>query len=117
MKIIIRTRGLELPESDYDFVRRRIRFALGRFSPRIRDVTVRFTDINGPRGGVDTHCSVVMNVDQIGVVRAEDTALSLHQAISSAADRGARALARAFHRVKKTTRHALPPRLPLPLGA
>lgn len=117
MKIIVRTRSLELPENDYDFIRRRIHFALGRFSPRIRHVTVRVTDINGPRGGLDTHCSIAVTLDQIGVVRAEDTAVSLHQAVSCAADRGARAVARAFHRIKKTARTALPPRSLLRLGA
>ncbi|WP_434043341.1 MULTISPECIES: hypothetical protein [Sorangium] len=31
---------------------------LGRFAPRIERLTVRFTDVNGPRGGVDVACDV-----------------------------------------------------------
>ena len=36
--------------------RRRLEFALGRFSARVRSLTVRLADLNAPRGGVDKHC-------------------------------------------------------------
>ena len=37
---------------------RRLTFALRRFSQRIRRVTVRLVDENGPRRGVDARCSM-----------------------------------------------------------
>ncbi len=41
-----------------EHVRRTLGTKLGKFAPRIQRLTVRFTDINGPRGGVDTDCDV-----------------------------------------------------------
>ncbi len=38
--------------------RRRAGFALDRFAERIRNVSLRFEDVNGPRGGVDKRCTV-----------------------------------------------------------
>ncbi|WP_438016071.1 hypothetical protein WMF18_35285 [Sorangium sp. So ce315] len=39
-------------------VRQSLGAKLGRFAPRIERLTVRFTDVNGPRGGVDVACDV-----------------------------------------------------------
>ena len=37
---------------------RRLTFAVGRFRHRIRRITVRLVDQNGPRRGVDSRCSI-----------------------------------------------------------
>jgi hypothetical protein len=42
----------------------RLSFALRRFQHRVRHVTVRLVDLNGPRRGVDSRCS--MMVDFVG---------------------------------------------------
>ena len=49
---------LEMRGVNYDLddvlkghIERRLRFALGRFAARIGRLTVRLTDVNGPRGG------------------------------------------------------------------
>jgi hypothetical protein len=39
-------------------VRRSLGAKLGKFAPHIQRLTVRFTDVNGPRGGVDIDCDV-----------------------------------------------------------
>lgn len=53
MQLDIRGRSLPLTPALDAYVERRMRFALGRFEPRMRRVTVRVGDENGPRGGVD----------------------------------------------------------------
>jgi ribosome-associated translation inhibitor RaiA len=35
-----------------------LRFAVGEFEGQVRDIAVRITDRNGPRGGVDKTCIV-----------------------------------------------------------
>ncbi len=52
---------------------RRVRFALSRFGTAIQIITVRITDINGPKGGVDTRCvvSVKLASGREVVVRGE----------------------------------------------
>lgn len=42
-----------------DHAEKRVAFALRRFQDQIRDVRLRFIDINGPRRGVDARCLVI----------------------------------------------------------
>ena len=45
-----------------EYAERRLSFALRRFADQVQDVTVRLVDVNGPRGGVDTRCSITSNL-------------------------------------------------------
>lgn len=54
-----------------DHVERRLRFALSRFSGRIRRIDVFLSDQNGPRGGVDKTCRIVVRLGDGGDVVAE----------------------------------------------
>ena len=47
-----------------EYVRRRIQLAVERFSSRVRDVTVRIVDENGPRGGLDKVVRVTATLQQ-----------------------------------------------------
>jgi len=53
-------------------VERRLRFALGRFSPRVKKVTVTFTDTNSARGGFDKQCSIIAWLDGLEDLFIED---------------------------------------------
>ena len=82
-------RGTNIPVSPEvrDLIERRLHFALSRFSRRIRYVTARVSDINGPKGGVDKRCRIVVNLSPSGSIVVEDTHAELSQAITRAADR------------------------------
>ena len=41
---------------------RRLFFALRRFQHRIRRVTVRIVDLNGPKRGVDSRCAITLDL-------------------------------------------------------
>lgn len=41
-------------------VERRVEMALDRLAPRVREVSVAFSDVNGPRGGLDQQCVVII---------------------------------------------------------
>lgn len=56
--LAIRTSGVRLDERTRDWVRLRLGRAFDRFALRIDRVTVRFRDLNGPRGGVDHACVI-----------------------------------------------------------
>ena len=45
-----------------DYAERRLAFALRRFEDRVRRVKVRLVDLNGPRGGVDSRCSIAIDL-------------------------------------------------------
>lgn len=68
MKITIKAHRLKLAQETNTAMERRIRFALGRFGASVSEVTVRLTDINGPRGGIDKECLVVAELRKGGEV-------------------------------------------------
>ena len=49
-----------------EYIDRRLYFALGRFGTAIDNVSVRVGDTNGPRGGVDKHCQIVVKLRASG---------------------------------------------------
>ena len=62
MRIELWTDGVSLDGRQQEIVTNRIRFALARFADRISRVTVRMTDENGPRGGIDHRCLVEVDL-------------------------------------------------------
>lgn len=56
--LTIRTSGLPIDTDLRDRIRLRLGWRLGKFAARIERVTVRFEDVNGPRGGRDTACKI-----------------------------------------------------------
>ena len=45
-----------------EYTTRRLSFTLRRFEDRVRHITVRFIDLNGPRRGVDSRCSMALEL-------------------------------------------------------
>ena len=54
----VRVIGVELDDEDRALIRKKLGTKLGKFAPSIERVSVRMTDENGPRGGVDHVCNV-----------------------------------------------------------
>lgn len=79
-------------------VTRRLGFALSRFGARIATVRVRLGDLNGPRGGIDKCCRIVVVGDRAWRLVVEDRDADLHAVIDRAAERAGRAVSRALDR-------------------
>jgi putative sigma-54 modulation protein len=96
MRIIVRP-AANLPVAVTQAARRRIDFAIGRFHARLRSVTVRLTDVNGPKGGIDKNCLVTVRfaARKHKPIVIEDTDADGSAAMDRAIDRAARAVARA----------------------
>ena len=62
MQIDIQARGFRLTEGLRTQAVRRVRFALGSTSGRVRSVVMRLADQNGPRGGADKRCTIQANL-------------------------------------------------------
>lgn len=103
MQLQIVARNLFLTDAQREIVERRLGFALGRFGARIRRVEVVLTDVNGPRGGVDTRCQIVARIVPRGEVRAEVTDLGVEVAVRRAAERISRRTSTELER-RRTTR-------------
>ena len=98
MQIDFRAHGFSLTGELRDYSERRLRFALARVAGRVRLITVRFFDINGPRGGIDKRCRVRATLNGLGAVVIEDTEADLYLAIDRAADRIGRTVMRRLAR-------------------
>ncbi len=98
MQIQIVARNLELTASQREIVDRRLRFALGRFGARVRHVEVLLSDVNGPRGGIDTTCRIAVGIVPRGEVRAEVTDVGIGVAVSRAAQRISRSMSTELER-------------------
>ena len=94
MQIDIQSQGFALTHALRDHADRRLKFALARAGPRIRHVTVRLSDVNGPRGGIDKCCRIQVMLNGLGGVMIEDTEADLYLAIDRAVDRAGRNVAR-----------------------
>ncbi|HEX8913639.1 MAG TPA: HPF/RaiA family ribosome-associated protein [Humisphaera sp.] len=70
-----------------EYVSRRVESAVGRFSRRVRRVTVRVLDENGPRGGVDMVCRIEAVLGSVGPVVVERRDADGHAAIDAATTR------------------------------
>ncbi|HEX6616224.1 MAG TPA: HPF/RaiA family ribosome-associated protein [Gemmatimonadales bacterium] len=86
-------------------VRRRLGSAVGRLREHVHEIQVRLSDVNGPRGGVDKRCRILLSGVRGGVIVVQGTAANFYQAVDAAADRSARAvrrLAAAPHTMRRT---------------
>ena len=62
IEVVIRTGHTDSNDALREYVVRRLSFVLRRFSHRIRRLTVRLADVNGPRGGLDSRCSIAADL-------------------------------------------------------
>jgi hypothetical protein len=54
----VRGIGVTLTDDDHSYIRHKLRTMLGKFATSVQRVSVRVTDLNGPRGGVDKVCAI-----------------------------------------------------------
>jgi ribosome-associated translation inhibitor RaiA len=88
-----------------DQLEKRLKFALGRFEPRIRQVCVDLEDINGPRGGVDKSCRIAVHLNRGRTLRMGLTGAELLPLVDCAADHLGQAIRRALQRWRDRGRH------------
>ena len=98
MQLVIRSKNIELADGFKEYVEYRMRFALARFNQRIRDVVVTLADVNGPRGGVDKRCRVVVRLNPSAKLSIDETDVDLETAVAHAAERMERAVTRRLRR-------------------
>jgi hypothetical protein len=94
----IRVSNVDLPEGFGPQARKLLGRRLGRFATHIERATVRFEDINGPRGGVDTVCRIQLIVSRRPSVLVERKAVDAETALKRATTAVAQAMDRAIGR-------------------
>jgi hypothetical protein len=111
-----RLHGRGLSDGPTSFSRRQIEGiqslferGLGSFERHIGSVTVRVVDQNGPRGGCDLVCTVVLHMDSPGKhLSVTGRGETVGECLADARDRARRAVRRAVHRRTRVKRVPLP---------
>jgi ribosome-associated translation inhibitor RaiA len=101
----VRVIGVELDETDRALIRKKLGTKLGTFATSIERVTVRMTDANGPRGGVDHVCSVKVVLSGLPSVVVERRDASPHAAIDLALRATEQAVRRSLSRRRMKPLH------------
>jgi len=83
-------------------VARRVRFALSRFGTSIQIIKVRVTDINGPKGGVDTRCVASVKLASAGEVVVQGEGQNIFSALNYCLSRASRTISRKLQRRRDT---------------
>jgi ribosome-associated translation inhibitor RaiA len=98
VEFLIRGARRETADVVREFATRRLAHAVGRLRHGVRRLTVRLVDQNGPRGGVDSRCSITVARRDGGRIFVEATAAWPFAAITLAAGRLGEALRRDVER-------------------
>jgi len=106
MQLTIRARGFTVSAPMRDYCERALRFALGRFVDRLGPIVARFSDVNGPKGGDDKRCHLLVPVAGGQTVSVERVHGDLYAAMDLAAARAAHAVRRELGKKRSFPREA-----------
>ena len=79
----------------------RVRFALRRLSALVPRAKVQFSDVNGPRGGVDKRCQLELKTQAAGTVVIASLARNWRTALDRSLRRATQVLTRSLQRNRK----------------
>jgi hypothetical protein len=82
----------------------RVRFALRRLKALVPRAKVQFSDVNGPRGGIDKRCQVELQTGTAGTLVIASLASDWRTALDRSLSRATRALRRSLQRSQKPAR-------------
>lgn len=100
MKVQVNARHLGLTKELKMHVKRRLKFALGSRHEQVKRVEVMLSDVNGPKGGEDKRCQVLVKIEGQEDVVVEDTQSHLYSAIDRAASRASQTVSKRISRLR-----------------
>lgn len=106
MRLQIQTQGLLLSRQDRDEIRTRIHNAFARFGHKTLGASLHLQDINGPRGGQDKNCHLVVELEDTTAV-ITDRGSDLKSVVNRAVHRAVQTLRRQLQHQQMSTRQAV----------
>lgn len=94
----IRVMGAALDDEDRDEIARKLGMRLGKFASSIERISVRLSDVNGPRGGVDQKCVIKVVLSGLPSVVVERVDSALPRAVDGAIAAAGKAVRRSAQR-------------------
>jgi ribosomal subunit interface protein len=99
-----RTADLDLSQALKDHTQRHLGMKLGKFASEIERITVRLTNVNGTKGGVDKVCKVKVVLVGLPSVIVEQRDADAYAAVDAALDRIERAVRKSLERRQQNPR-------------
>jgi hypothetical protein len=103
MQVIFESRDSEAAQMR-DLSIERVRFSLRRLDSLVPRAKVQFSDVNGPRGGIDKRCQVELSTETVGTVVIASLARDWRTALDRSLGRATRVLTRSLQRNQKPVR-------------
>ena len=100
MQMTIASRGADLTPTIREHIQDRLHAALDQHATRIEQVEVMIEDENGPRGGLDQVCRVVVSLTNGMQLRHERKGLDLYANVSLIADKVKQRVGRELAKLK-----------------
>jgi ribosome-associated translation inhibitor RaiA len=104
MKLTIHGHHLHLPTATTEHLTNRLSFALDRHERRVSRVEAYLNDANGPRGGIDKQCRLVVYLRARQPVVITDSDSGWEALFSRVADRAGQAVSRRSDRDHRGSR-------------
>ncbi len=98
MRLMIRSLNVKLSDTVQETIERQFQYALSRFESRIDSVQFTVCDNNGPRGGIDQECKVLLHLKNGTDVMVSEVQDNLLTAVARLADRVAQVVTRTLER-------------------
>lgn len=100
MEIILIDGSIKTSEAQHDYIMDKVGAAAARLKEVSCTIDVRILDLNGPKGGIDKQCSIVVTPPGQATLRVEEQAADYYAAVDAAAATLKKALAKALEKIK-----------------
>ena len=98
MQLEVNSRQTDIDEDVLCKAKRLLRFSLSRFKGAISRVKLMFNDVNGPKGGIDKRCRIMVKMKTAGQIVVENDGMDYIETLSICLDRLTRAIRRKIDR-------------------
>lgn len=103
--IDVQARNFSLTDAINSHTRQKLESMLHHFGDKILKVIVHLSDDNGPKGGIDKHCHIHVEMKKLPTVVIEDSEENLYTAIDNATHRAERAVRKSVEKVQTKARN------------
>jgi len=103
--IDVQARNFSLTDAIDTHTRQKLEHMVHKFGDRILKITVHMSDDNGPKGGIDKHCHIHVDMKKLPTVVIEGSEENLYTAIDNACHRAERAVRKTLEKVQTKARN------------
>ncbi len=103
--INVQARDFSLTKAIETYTQEKLQAMIHHYGDRILKVTVHLSDDNGPKGGIDKHCHIHVDMKKLPTVVIEDSDENLYAAIDLGCHRAERAVRKMLEKVQTKARN------------